>query len=82
MIYRKKYMKTQMFMWDWKDEVPLIEMLEYQKKNPELNLYEIVNLGGTFTHYIFAPDYKVAKKEAESILDGLRLTKKNVLKIL
>lgn len=54
--------ESMIFSWDWKDTVPVVDMLSFQKKNPTLHLYEYVEHGGTFTYYVFAPTIKIARQ--------------------
>lgn len=75
-------MKTEIFSWDYNEQSPFIEMLKFQKQNPNLHLYEIVDHGGTFSLFVFASNCNIAKKEAEGFLGGMRLSKKDAVKVL
>ena len=56
-------MITRVFIWDWKDRIPYVEMLKYQHKNPNLHLYEYDDHGGTFTFLVFSLNKRLALKE-------------------
>ncbi len=59
----KNNMIPRVFIWDWKDPVPYVEMLKYKHECPILHLYEYDAHGGTFTYLIFAPTKKMALRE-------------------
>jgi hypothetical protein len=61
---------TSVFIWDWKDPVPYIEMLKYQHKNPTLHLYEYDDHGGTFSFFVFALDKQRAIREVVKSFGG------------
>lgn len=64
--------------------IPFIEMLKFQKKNPNLHLYEYL-MPGTFSYYVFAPSIKLAKKQIDLdfglSIDDIHLKDEEVTKI-
>ena len=64
---------TNVFIWDYKDEAPFIEMLKFSRKHPELHLFEIHNHGIQLYVYIFALNAATAKHQASEISKIIRL---------
>lgn len=64
-------MIPRVFIWDRKDSIPYIEMLQYKHKCPTAHLYEYDDHGGTFTYLVFAPTKKLALREVrKTFSDG------------
>jgi len=58
------------FIWDWNEPVPYIEMLKYKHMCPTSHLYEY-DASGTFTYLVFAPTKKIALREVrKTFSDG------------
>lgn len=57
------------FIWDYKEQVPFIEMLKFSRKHPELHLYQVCDTGSTFEAFIFSKNAVTAKKELYSSMN-------------
>ena len=54
------------FVWDYNEPVPLIEMMKFSRKHPKLHLYQVYDTGATFEVYIFSKNAATAKKKLSS----------------
>lgn len=54
------------FTYDYKEQVPFIEMLKFSRKHPELHLYQVYETGSSLEVFIFSKNAATAKKELYS----------------
>lgn len=57
------------FIWDYKEQVPFIDMLKFSRKHPEFRLYQVYDTGSTFEAFIFSKNAATAKKELYSSMN-------------